>query len=198
MAMVTHTRSLDTMRRMSRSYVRPIDTPEGDLWPEPAPKPRSVMRVVSGGQTGVDRAALDAALAVDFPCGGWCPQGRRANDGPIAERYPLEETPSIDYKERMEWNIRDSDGTLILVWKRLTPGGGPWLTQKLANRQHKPHLVIDVSKEEDHDGAARDIIEWCEAAGIRVLNIAGAQETADCPVYQPSYSLLAKVLKFRK
>jgi hypothetical protein len=70
--------------------------------------------VVSGGQTGVDRAALDAALALGLPIGGWCPLGRRTEDGPVPDRYPLRETPSADYAERTEWNVRDSDATLIL------------------------------------------------------------------------------------
>jgi hypothetical protein len=74
-----------------------------------------LVRVVSGGQTGVDRAALDAALACGLPCGGWCPRGRRAEDGPIDPGYPLRETPGDDYAERTEWNVRDSDATLVLV-----------------------------------------------------------------------------------
>ena len=72
------------------------------------------MEIVSGGQTGVDRAALDAALALGMRCGGWCPAGRWAEDGPIDPRYPLRETPSGDPAQRTEWNVRDSDATLIL------------------------------------------------------------------------------------
>ena len=72
------------------------------------------LRIVSGGQTGVDRAALDAALLCGASCGGWCPAGRRAEDGPIADRYPLTETASSDYKERTVANVRDSEATLIL------------------------------------------------------------------------------------
>ena len=68
----------------------------------------------------MDRAALDAALALGLPCGGWCPRGRLAEDGPIDPRYPLRETPSGDYRQRTEWNGRDADGTL-----RLTPYGAP-------------------------------------------------------------------------
>ena len=72
------------------------------------------VEIVSGGQTGVDRAALDVALALGLACGGWCPRGRRAEDGPLPARYPLRETPSASYPERTEWNVRDSDGTLVL------------------------------------------------------------------------------------
>ena len=72
-------------------------------------------RVVSGGQTGVDRAALDVAIALGFAHGGWCPAGRLAEDGPIDARYPLRETPSADPSQRTEWNVRDSDATLVLT-----------------------------------------------------------------------------------
>jgi hypothetical protein len=72
-----------------------------------------IARLVSGGQSGVDRAALDVALALGIPCGGWCPKGRKAEDG---ERYPLKETPSAGYSQRTRWNVRDADGTLILTW----------------------------------------------------------------------------------
>jgi hypothetical protein len=79
------------------------------------------MEVISGGQIGVDGAALDAAMAVGLAVGGWCPRGRRAEDGPIPERYPLRETPTAEYRVRTDWNERDSDGTLILAESR-SPG----------------------------------------------------------------------------
>ena len=75
---------------------------------------RPVARIVSGGQTGVDRAALDVAMEFGLACGGWCPRGRRAEDGPITHRYPLAETAGWDYAERTGLNVRDSDGTLVL------------------------------------------------------------------------------------
>ena len=73
-----------------------------------------IAKLISGGQTGVDRAALDAALAAGLPIGGWCPKGRLAEDGVIPLRYPLQETPSQQYAQRTRWNVRDADGTLIL------------------------------------------------------------------------------------
>src|SRR5438309_682688 len=91
-----------------------------------------LLRIISGGQTGVDRAALDAALACGVPCGGCCPQGRRAEDGPIAARYPLTETPSPDYPPRTERNVRDADATLILI--KGMPSGGTALTIEVARR----------------------------------------------------------------
>src|SRR5512134_3746342 len=103
-----------------------------------------IERVVSGGQTGVDRAALDAALALGLPCGGWCPRGRRAEDGAIPLHYPLRETPTARYPQRTEWNVRDSDGTLILTRGR--PRGGTAYTISVARRLGRPLLVVDLAE----------------------------------------------------
>jgi hypothetical protein len=105
---------------------------------------RPELEIVSGCQSGVDRAALDAALEAGVPCGGWCPKGRAAEDGPIDARYPLHETPSSEVQQRTEWNVRDSDGTLILSrGTELT--GGTLLTQRLAQQRGKPCLAIDLN-----------------------------------------------------
>src|SRR5512135_124388 len=103
-----------------------------------------VARIVSGGQTGVDRAALDAARQLGLECGGWCPRGRRAEDGKVASGYPLRETPSEDYAQRTEWNVRDSDATLVLTHGR--PAGGTALTIAVARRLGKPLLVLDLDE----------------------------------------------------
>lgn len=134
-------------------------------------------RVVSGGQTGVDRAALDVALALGLSCGGWCPRGRRAEDGPIPARYPLRETPSADYPVRTRWNVRDSDATLIL---RLGPADrGTALTARLAAGLGRPLLDLDLSATPEAEAlaAAR---AWVEACRVRVLNVAGPRESR-CP-----------------
>ena len=102
-----------------------------------------IRTLVSGGQTGVDRAALDVALERGLPIGGWCPSGRRAEDGPLAPRYGLRETPLADYAQRTLWNVRDSDGTLVLTAG--PPRGGTALTVEEAGRQGKPVLVIDLA-----------------------------------------------------
>src|ERR1700730_12095061 len=99
-----------------------------------------IEKIISGGQTGVDRAALDVALTLGIACGGWCPRGRRAEDGQIPPEYPLPETPTDESPRRTEWNVRDSDGTLILT--RGAPDRGTALTAKLANRQAKPLYVV--------------------------------------------------------
>jgi predicted Rossmann-fold nucleotide-binding protein len=126
------------------------------------------VKVISGGQTGVDRAALDAAMAVGLTVGGWCPRGRRAENGPLPERYPLRETPTAEYRVRTEWNVRDSDGTLILAEGPLT--GGTLLTLELArDRYRRPVLVLDLGG--GADPAA--VVSWVVAQHIRVLNVAG-------------------------
>ncbi|AGA90387.1 hypothetical protein Thimo_1608 [Thioflavicoccus mobilis 8321] len=129
------------------------------------------LRVVSGGQTGVDRAALDAALALGLAIGGWCPRGRRAEDGPIAGRYPLVETPGSDYAQRTAWNVRDSDATLILHRGSLT--GGTALTAELAHRYARPLLTCDLSR----PLVSAAIVDRLLENSVRVLNCAGPRES---------------------
>jgi hypothetical protein len=130
-----------------------------------------MLKVVSGGQTGVDRAALDAARALGLPCGGWCPRGRQAEDGPIAAIYPLVETPSADYAQRTRWNVRDADGTLVLTRGRVE--GGTAFTITVARRRRRPLLVVDLAPGPDPAEADR----WVREGGIRVLNVAGPRES---------------------
>ncbi|MEM9017747.1 MAG: putative molybdenum carrier protein, partial [Verrucomicrobiota bacterium] len=104
--------------------------------------------LVSGGQTGVDRAALDWALAHGVACGGWCPAGRRAEDGPIPDFYPLCETPLTDYAQRTEWNVRDSHGTLLIV-RQFPLIGGTKLTKDFATKWNRPCLVVAESEATD-------------------------------------------------
>jgi hypothetical protein len=145
-------------------------------------------KIISGGQTGVDRAALDAALEMGFPCGGWCPKGRRAEDGRIPDHYPLEETSSSDYRLRTRMNVEDSDGTLILTWG--PPVGGTALTLKLARRLHKPFFVVDLIHRED----ASTVLEWGKENDIRILNLAGPREGEAPGIYAQTLSFLREVL----
>src|SRR6202051_1239331 len=112
----------------------------------------ALQKSVSGGQTGVDRGALDAALAVGFPCGGWCPEDRAAEDGAIPEHYPLTPLARGGYRERTRQNVLDSDGTAILFHGVL--GGGTLLTLNLCKREGKPHVVIDACKTSEPEAAA--------------------------------------------
>lgn len=129
-----------------------------------------VERIVSGGQTGVDRAALDFALAHGIPHGGWCPLGRLAEDGSIAANYELKETPDTAYSQRTEWNVRDADVTVILsVARRLT--GGSALTQKLARKLGKPCLHLAQSLEGSQ--APAKLLAFLQRHHAKVLNVAG-------------------------
>lgn len=149
----------------------------------------TLRKLVSGGQTGVDRAALDAALDAGLPCGGWCPRGRRAEDGPIDTRYPLRETPDPGYTQRTRWNVRDSDGTLILTYGR--PYGGTALTLRHARKLHRPVLVIDLCRAPE----VGPIAAWLEREGIGVLNVAGPRESARPGIAREARALLAAVLR---
>jgi hypothetical protein len=145
------------------------------------------IQILSGGQTGVDRAALDVALEFGVPCGGWCPRGRRAEDGPIDHRYPLQATPWDGYPQRTEWNVRDSQGTLVLT--RGAPDRGTALTVELADRYKKPCLVLDLN--ERHDPA--DVRAWAERQGVRVLNVAGPRESSQPGIHEDAVAFLREV-----
>ena len=111
-----------------------------------------IEKIIAGGQTGIDRAALDVAIELNIPHGGWCPQGRLAELGQtIPEKYLLQETKTSDYSERTKLNIQDSDGTLILVPELpLTIKDGTLLTIKQVEEKNKPHLIFDLSKDCNH------------------------------------------------
>jgi len=145
-------------------------------------------RILSGGQTGVDRAALDVALEMGIECGGWCPRGRRAEDGRIADHYPLQETPSRNYSQRTRWNVRDSDATLILTIG--LPSGGTGLTRSVAVRIGKPVFVVQLEQPVDPEPVRR----WVAATRVAVLNVAGPREST-CPgVYDKTALFLRQLL----
>jgi hypothetical protein len=135
-------------------------------------------KIVSGGQTGVDRGALDAAMALGIPHGGWCPRGRLAEDGRIPGRYRLRETASPEYHLRTEQNVLDSDATLILCRGPLS--GGTELTRQLAARHQKPCLVVDL----DDPPPLDDLRRWIARFQIDTLNVAGPRES-QCPGIAP-------------
>jgi Circularly permutated YpsA SLOG family len=149
----------------------------------------SVRKIVSGGQTGVDRAALDAAIAMGIEHGGWCPRGRRAEDGAMDERYRLRETESRKYHVRTECNVRDSDGTLILFCGELS--GGTEYTRKCARLHGKPHLAIDLAAA----GRLREIREWLAEHAIETLNVAGPRESTAPGIYEQAFALLEALLE---
>ncbi len=130
-------------------------------------------KIISGGQTGADRGGLDAAMDLGLEHGGWCPQGRRAEDGRIPARYKLEETASADYAVRTEKNVKWADGTVVFTFG--TPQGGSALTIELAIRHGKPHLHVDLRRLGVEEAAAR-VRGWMEREGVRALNVAGSRE----------------------
>lgn len=136
----------------------------------------------------MDRAALDVALELGLPCGGWCPLGRRAEDGPIEERYPLTETSWQGYPQRTRWNVRDSDGTLVLT--RGEPTGGTALTIEYAQRLRKPHLVLDLTEAPD----PAVVRAWAEDQDVRVLNVVGPRESENAGIYERAREFLREVL----
>ena len=148
-----------------------------------------ISKVVSGGQTGVDRAALDVAIAQAIPHGGWCPRGRRAEDGRIPESYDLQETEELNYSVRTLRNIQDADGTLILRGGPLT--GGTALTHRLARRESCPVLVVDLKMEANVEA----VEQWLLANRIRVLNIAGPRESQQPGIYKQARAWLSGLLE---
>jgi hypothetical protein len=151
----------------------------------------ALTRIISGGQTGVDRAALDWALDNGIPCGGWCPLGRRAEDEPIGSRYPLRETGSAEYEERTRMNVVDSDGTLILNTGPLTSGTA--LTERFAIDHRKPCLVVQLDARASDDAAR--VRTWLAASSIRTLNVAGPRESKSPGIYRLAYAFLDELAR---
>ena len=143
-----------------------------------------LQKIVSGGQTGVDRAALDTAMAHGLDVGGWCPKGRRAEDGEIPARYPLDETPTAAYEQRTAWNVRDSDGTLIITDGVLE--GGTALTLNEAKRQERAVLHVRL----DDPVPVEMIRAWGEEHDIRVLNVAGPRASEVDGIYDGACAIL--------
>ncbi len=145
-------------------------------------------RIVSGGQTGVDRAALDVAIAIGVAHGGWCPAGRLSEDGSVPSRYELQETTSSDYPVRTEQNVIDSDATMILCVDQLR--GGTRLTKRLCMRHNKPHLVVRMDK-----GQESDVLAWLLSHRPSCLNVAGPRESTSPGIYQLTLEYLLRLLQ---
>lgn len=158
-----------------------------------------IRKVISGGQTGADRAGLDAAIDSGFDHGGWCPRGRKASDGPIPEKYNLQETEEEDYPPRTERNVRDGDGTIIFCSsKRMSPGCR--LTRALCVKHQKPYKLVDVDilRYEIAQGDEQTIQalrEWIEEDGIETLNVAGSRENKSPGIYFLTYETVTALLE---
>src|ERR1700741_3636077 len=148
------------------------------------------MKIVSGGQTGVDRAALDVALELGSEVGGWCPAGRRAEDGPIDARYSLIETPSADPAQRTGRNVRDSDGTLILPHRGRRSRAGP-KPAAVARGLGRPLFTQSLASP-DPEGFRL----WLRTHGVNPLNVAGPRESEAPGIYRQAFGVLRRGLSF--
>lgn len=148
-----------------------------------------IEKIISGGQTGVDRAALDAGLKLGIPIGGTCPKGRLAEDGTIDKKYPLIESHSASYYVRTEINVMNGDGTLILFYGKWS--GGTKETKEYAEKHHKPYLAINLNE----PGSPKNVLAWIKASKIKVLNVAGPRESKHPGIHLAAYNFLLEVFK---
>ncbi len=149
-------------------------------------------KIVSGGQTGVDRAALDAALAAHFSCGGWVTWDRLAEDGVIADRYPLTPLPKGGYRQRTRLNVADSNGTAILFSEILK--GGSRLTRNLCALEKKPYILVRAQETTDPAEAAAAILKFIEDHQIEVLNVSGPRASGWADGYRFSLDVISCVI----
>ena len=138
------------------------------------------MKFRTGGQTGVDRAVLDFCLENQMQIGGWCPAGRKAEDGTIPTHYPLDALEGVGYGERTESNVRDSDGTLILHLGNIS--GGTQLTAECCRKLGKPSLSLNL-RSVDKEAQVEKLLEFMVSEKIRELNVAGPQASEESEAY---------------
>lgn len=158
-----------------------------DAFPEP---PRFCRHIVSGGQTGADRAALDFAIKNGYTHGGWAPRGREAEDGLIPPKYQLAELVDGGYRQRTRRNLQDSDGTLIVNLGELE--GGSLATQVLAQKQGKPHLLVPLDAGVT-EVAVANVLAWLREHAVTVLNVAGPRESKRPGIYDQTVNLLVVI-----
>jgi hypothetical protein len=149
------------------------------------------VKIISGGQTGVDRAALDVALKHRIDCGGWCPAGRLDEFGRIPDQYPVNELERAGFTERTLQNVKDSDGTIIIYSGKLS--GGSEQTVRFCLEQQQPHQLIDASKIPT-EGAASLIADFVAKHKIDILNVAGPRESEWPEGYDYAYRALEAFL----
>ena len=148
---------------------------------------REQVKLISGGQTGVDRAALDVALKHGVECDGWCPAGRLDEFGRISDRYPVKELDGGGFTERTLQNVKDSDGTVIIYWDKLS--GGTEQTVHFCVEQRRPHELIDASKiSTEH--AAKLVLDFVREHNIDILNVAGPRQSEWLDGYYYAFRVL--------
>ncbi|MCY4642767.1 MAG: putative molybdenum carrier protein [Gammaproteobacteria bacterium] len=149
-------------------------------------------KIISGGQTGVDRAALDAALDNHFPCGGYCPRGRRAEDGVIHARYPLREHASDNYADRTRENVLQSDGTLIIYAHKLK--GGTALTAGFCEQYDRPLMLVNAHLDRIEPVTA-GALDFFQKFKVCSLNVAGPRKSQWAHGYQYTYRYIDGIIK---
>lgn len=148
-------------------------------------------KIVTGGQTGVDRGVLDAALKVGFACGGWCPEGRRAEDGAIPKIYPVRSLAGAGYSGRTLRNVIDSDGTVVLHFGALT--GGSHLTAACCRKEKKPFLLVD-GDQHTREQTAKMIAAFADEHCISTLNIAGPRASQVPRAYLYAFDVVTRLV----
>ncbi len=149
----------------------------------------SKLRIVSGGQSGADIAALDWAISHGVVHGGWCPKGRRSEDGPIEPHYQLNETPLASYLQRTEWNVRDSDATVVFSLDDSLDGGSR-RTAQFADKFGKPWLHFRPSVH------PKFLAQFLVRQNVTTLNVAGKRESSAPGIYRFVFDTLERAIVF--
>jgi Circularly permutated YpsA SLOG family len=153
-----------------------------------------ITKIISGGQTGADRAGLDVAIEVGLDYGGAIPAGRRTEDGTLSLKYTkMKELKSRHYQARTEKNVLDADAIIIFTFNSM--GSGSALTKKIADQHYKPCLHINLSKQQDDDEVIRVVSEWLDAVRPHTLKVAGSRESGAKGIYNKVFNVLKAVLK---
>jgi hypothetical protein len=151
-----------------------------------------IKKIISGGQTGADRAALDVAIKLGIPHGGWIPKGRITEKGPLPEKYRLQEMPTDSYSKRTEQNVIDSDGTLIIARGKLT--GGTDYTRQMTLKHNKQLLGIDLDQTNLYKAASL-AASWIKMQWIEILNVAGPRASKDQQIYSDVITILEHAIQ---
>ncbi len=150
------------------------------------------LKIISGGQTGVDRAGLDAAIELGLLYGGMIPKGRMAEDGMVPLKYTMTESDNPTYEHRTEQNVLNSDATLILSY--LPMNGGTLMTKVHCDKHRKPYMVFNLK---NHPKS--EILDWLQKINPKILNIAGPRESKNPGIYEISKNILLKLFwKYRR
>ena len=151
----------------------------------------TLVQIISGGQTGVDRAGLDAAIEIGLLIGGYVPKGRLAEDGQVPDKYPMTETGSKNYKDRTKRNVLESDGTLIINIGPMVSGTA--LTAIIALEHNKPLMIVQL----DQAYQTSVVIDWLDENRIQILNIAGPRESKRPGIYEQTKMFLLREIFIR-